>query len=198
MKQHFHTGLPSFWTERYLQGHHRWDLGTVSRPLKVYFDQLTDKGMRILVPGAGFGWEAGYLYDAGFLNTFILDFSPEALQVFQQNHPLFPASNILHEDFFEHQGSYDLIVEQAFFSSIPRNKRSDYVSKTHDLLRPEGRLVGLLFNHEFDFEGPPFGGTVEEYQQLFGLQFNFKVFELAHNSIKPRMLRELFLLLSKK
>lgn len=198
MMQEFDTASAAFWTERYRKGHHRWDVGTVSKPLKDYFDQLSDKEMLILVPGAGFGWEAGYLYDAGFKNTFILDFSAEALQIFKQNHPHFPEANILFEDFFDHRAHYDLIVEQTFFSSIPRNKRPNYISKIYNLLRSSGKLVGLMFNHEFDFDGPPFGGTFEEYQQLFQEYFHFKVFEIAHNSIKPRRERELFLLFLKK
>lgn len=58
--------------------------------------------------------------------------------------------------------------------------------------------MGLVFNHVFNFEGPPYGGTAEEYQQLFFPYYHFKVFETAHNSIKPRKDRELFFVLVKK
>ena len=42
-----------YWTQRYKDDLTGWDIGAVSTPLKTYFDQLTDKNMRILIPGAG-------------------------------------------------------------------------------------------------------------------------------------------------
>ena len=42
-----------FWTKRYQDNEAGWDLGTISTPLKEYIDQLTDKNLRILIPGAG-------------------------------------------------------------------------------------------------------------------------------------------------
>jgi len=192
------THLPDYWSHQYQHGRHGWNIGAVSTPLKNYFDQLVNKNIKILVPGAGFGWEAGYLFEKGFHQTFVLDFSQEAIAVFQNNFPEFPASNILLENYFAHDSVYDLIVEQTFFSSIPRDQRKVYAQKTHQLLRESGKLCGLLFNHEFDFEGPPFGGTSEEYQNLFAHLFDFKAFETSYNSIKPRSGRELFLLLEKK
>lgn len=192
------THLPDYWSHQYQQGRHGWNIGSVSTPLKNYFDQLVNKNIKILVPGAGFGWEAGYLFENGFHQTFVLDFSEEAISIFQNNFPEFPASHILLENYFNHNGTYDLIVEQTFFSSIPRDQRKVYAQKTYQLLHEKGKICGLLFNHEFDFEGPPFGGTTEEYQHIFAHLFDFKTFETSYNSIKPRSGRELFFLLEKK
>jgi len=61
-----------------------------------------------------------------------------------------------------------------------------------------GSFMGVLFNHEFNFQGPPFGGTISKYKQLFINKFDFKVFETANNSIAPRKGREVFMLLRKK
>ena len=107
------------------------------------------------------------------------------------------SGTIIKEDFFNHSGQYDLIVEQTFFSSISPSLRKKYVQQSFDLLNPGGKLVGLLFGHEFDFEGPPYGGTREEYKQLFSNHFSIEVLEIAHNSIKPRKRRELFVKLIK-
>jgi thiopurine S-methyltransferase len=68
----------------------------------------------------------------------------------------------------------------------------------YQLLKSGGKLIGLLFNHEFRFEGPPFGGTQDEYKVLFEPFFKIKKMEIAHNSIKPRAGRELFIILQKK
>ncbi|MCF6171047.1 MAG: TPMT family class I SAM-dependent methyltransferase [Bacteroidales bacterium] len=186
-----------YWNQRYLAEQTGWDIGDVSTPLKAYFDQLTDNKLRILVPGAGNAWEVEYLFNKGFQHTFLLDFAGQGIANFRRRCPVFPETNIIKDDFFRHQGNYDLVVEQTFFSSIPPQMRPAYAGKVHQLLKPGGKLVGLLFNTEFGFEGPPFGGTEQEYRDLFAGFFGFEAFKTAYNSIKPRQGRELFLLLRK-
>ena len=46
------------WDNRYLNNDIGWDLGTVSPPLKAYFDQLENKELKILIPGGGNAHEA--------------------------------------------------------------------------------------------------------------------------------------------
>ena len=187
-----------YWDRLYKSGQTGWDIGYVSTPLKEYFDQLTDKSIRILIPGAGNAYEAEYLHKAGFDNVYVLDYSSESIKSFLKRYPEFPPSHLLEEDFFSHRGKYDLIVEQTFFSSIDRKLRPAYAQKMHELLTPGGKLVGLLFTHEFNLQAPPFGGTIEEYSALFRSYFVFKAFDIAYNSIKPRAGRELFFILQKK
>lgn len=186
-----------YWNNAYLTNQTGWDIGSASTPLREYFDQLSDKSIRILIPGAGNAYEAEYLWKKGFRNVFVLDFSQAAIQRFCSRFPDFPTENILQQDFFIHQLSYDLIVEQTFFTSIFPSQRQAYVEKTAQLLLPNGKLVGLFFNHHFSFDGPPFGGSQEEYRLYFSPYFYFKIFETAYNSIKPRKDRELFVLLEK-
>ena len=52
----------SYWENRYVDATAVWDIGYVSPPLKEYFDQLTDKQLKILIPGGGNGYEAEYLF----------------------------------------------------------------------------------------------------------------------------------------
>ena len=63
----------TYWEHRYKEGSDGWDTGAVTTPLKTYFDQLTNKDLRILIPGAGRGYEAEYLHRAGFTNVFVID-----------------------------------------------------------------------------------------------------------------------------
>ena len=64
-----------------------------------------------------------------------------------------------------------------------------------ELLAPEGKLVGVLFNREFQ-GGPPFGGNKKEYRFYFeGIFENIKI-EPCYNSIKPRLNSEYFVTLS--
>jgi thiopurine S-methyltransferase len=67
----------------------------------------------------------------------------------------------------------------------------------HDMLNDGGKLVGLLFDRDFQ-DGPPFGGNKEEYLNYFSPLFNIKIFEKCYNSIEPRMGSELFIILEKK
>lgn len=189
---------PEYWDKNYETNQIGWDIGSVSTPLKAYFDQLSDKSIRILIPGAGNAYEAEYLWKQGFKNVFVLDFSKAVAQSFKMRFPSFPKENILIEDFFQHRGDYDMIVEQTFFTSINPSLRMAYSKKTAELLKMGGKLMGLFFNHPFSFEGPPYGGTAEEYRQLFLPFYSFKIFETAYNSIKPRKERELFVLMEKE
>ncbi|MDX1544111.1 MAG: SAM-dependent methyltransferase, partial [Christiangramia sp.] len=42
-----------FWSTRYRDNRTGWDIGYISTPLKEYIDQLEDKELKILIPGAG-------------------------------------------------------------------------------------------------------------------------------------------------
>lgn len=187
-----------YWDNQYESKKAKWDIGYPSTPLKEYFDQLINKEIRILIPGAGRGWEAEYLFNSGFVNTYVLDYSDKAVAEFINRCPKFPVDQIIIDDFFDHHENYDLIVEQTFFSSLYRSQRPDYVSSVAKKLVSGGKLVGLLFNHEFSFDGPPWGGSDKEYVELFEPFFDFEIFEIANNSIKPRKGRELFMLFKKK
>lgn len=173
-------------------------MGTVSPPLRDYINQLENKNAAILIPGAGNAYEAEYLLDKGFRNFTILDISKYALNNLRKRRPDFPEKYLLNGDFFEYHGQFDIILEQTFFCAIPRNMRKEYARKCYELLKKGGKLVGVLFNHEFEKEGPPFGGSKEEYIDYFSPYFDFKVFEIGYNSIKPRAGREFFINFTKK
>lgn len=188
----------NFWEEKFRNKQTGFDIGSVSSPLKNYFDQLDDKNLKILIPGSGNGHEAEYLYKNSFNNVYVLDWSELAIKNFTSRFPDFPKENIFNENFFEHEGSYDLIVEQTFFCALNPSLRKDYVVKTHSLLKENGKLAGLLFNRDFGNPFPPFGGSKDEYINLFEPYFNFKYFDNCYNSIPPRAGTELFINLIKK
>lgn len=187
----------TFWSERYRQQQTGWDAGAVTTPIKTYIDQLSDKSLRILVPGCGYGHEVRYLHDTGFTQVQVIDISPEPLAALRPQCPSWPDTAFVHGDFFTHQGAYDLILEQTFFCALDPAQRPDYARKMYDLLVPGGKLVGVLFNVEFDKQGPPFGGTAAEYEEYFRDLFRFKIFEPCYNSIKPRAGNEMFIMLEK-
>ncbi len=187
-----------YWDNLFRNNKLGWDIGYVSTPLKDYFDQLKNKDLKILIPGGGNGYEADYLYKKGFLQTFYLDYSDEAVKSLKKLHPDFPDRNIIKEDFFEHKGKYDLIIELAFFTSIIPEDREKLANKIYNLLKPKGKYVGLFFNHEFNLDKPPYGAMKETYLELIKDKFKVKTFEIAYNSIKPRAGRELFFIFEKQ
>jgi thiopurine S-methyltransferase len=187
-----------FWDNRYVNNEIGWDIGEISTPLKEYIEQLENKNLKILIPGCGNAHEAEYIYSKGFNNVFLIDLSPTALNQFKKRVPNFPKEQLICSDFFNHIGAYDVIIEQTFFCAINPTLRSKYAKHTSDLLKPNGKLVGLLFNEPLNNDHPPFGGHKEEYFSYFMPYFNIEIMEEANNSIEPRKGRELFIKLVKK
>ena len=187
-----------FWNNRYKTAQTGWDIGYPSTPLKTFIDTLEDKDKNILIPGCGRAYEAEYLHQKGFRKVTIVDFSPLALGEFSKRVTSFPKSQLIEGNFFEHQGQYDLILEQTFFCAIDPILRKDYVKHTSDLLNKNGKIVGLLFAEEFGNDHPPFGGTKKEYQKLFSSHYDIEYMQIADNSIEARKGRELFISLKKQ
>lgn len=188
----------TFWEGKYDSDEAKWHTGSVTTPIKEYIDQLINKNISVLVPGIGHGHELYYLKQQGFDYITGLDFTDKAVRETAQVHKDFPIDKVLLGDFFEHEGQYDLIIEQTFFCSLPIHSRKAYVDKMYELLKPGGKLVGVLFDCQFTQELPPFGGSKEEYLDLFSDKFEINILETAHNSIKPRAGRELFFIINKQ
>lgn len=186
-----------YWSQRYENHQTRWDIGQVAPALKAYFDQVTDKNVTILIPGCGNAHEAEYLLQQGFTNITLIDISATLVNFLQEKlqfHVEKGNIRVIHQDFFEHSGNYDLIIEQTFFCAIDPSLRAIYAQKMSELLKPKGKLVGLLFDCKFE-GGPPFGGSKTEYITYFEPYFKLKIFESCYNSIPPRAGNELFICL---
>ncbi|WP_340203381.1 SAM-dependent methyltransferase [Ascidiimonas sp. W6] len=187
-----------YWQERYTNNQTGWDIGYVSTPIKEYIDQLENTDLKILIPGAGNAHEASYFLSKGFHNVHILDFARLPLQLFKEANPDFPEVQLHQEDFFKHHQTYNLIIEQTFFCALSPNLREKYATHLAACLQPKGKVAGVLFDFELTPNGPPFGGSLREYQQLFSPLFHIHVLERCYNSIKPRAGNELFFIFEKK
>lgn len=182
----------SYWETQYQSKSTGWDLGDISPPIKKYIDTLENKETAILIPGCGNTYEAEYLLKKGFTNITVIDVAPtlvaELIKKFSNNSNI----TIVLGDFFEHQGKYDLIIEQTFFCALPPTMRQKYVWKMHQLLADKGILAGLLFNRRFEIN-PPFGGDKTEYEMLFKASFDFLQMDICLDSAAPRSNSELFI-----
>ena len=70
----------NYWEERYQKGEIGWNVGNITTPIKEYIDQLTDKNIKILIPGVGNGYEFEYLIEKGFKNSFVVDYAETPLE----------------------------------------------------------------------------------------------------------------------
>jgi methyl halide transferase len=193
----------NYWTDRYQTQSTGSDIGYPSTPLKEYIDQLTDKNINILIPGAGNAYEAEYLLAQGFKNIFVMDISAIPLKNFKYRNQNFPDEQLIEADFFEHSGQYDLIIEQTFFCSFEPTKenREMYGRQMAALLKPNGKLAGVWFDIpliEGNMDKRPFGGSKKVYLQYLSPYFQVKIFETCYNSIEPRAWQELFGIFVKK
>jgi SAM-dependent methyltransferase len=187
-----------FWSERYKTGNTGWDIGRASTPLSAYFDQLESKQIKILIPGAGHAWEAEYLHYNGFTDVWVVDIAPEAIDNFKKRVPDFPSEHLICGNFFDVEDTFDRIIEQTFFCALHPSERERYCVRTSQLLKSNGKLVGLLFDEPLNATHPPYGGSQQEYRELFAPYYEFEVFSTAYNSITPRERRELFIILRKR
>jgi len=188
----------NFWNEQYKANTTAWDLGQVSPPLKAYIDQLSNKDLRILIPGCGNSYEAEYLMNEGFTNVTVIDIAPELVERLKTKFHSNLNIRIILGDFFTLKGEYDLILEQTFFCALDPEMRKDYVEAMKSLLRTGGKIAGVLFNIPFEKKGPPFGGSAAEYRSLFENDIEHKIFEPCYNSFPKRADSELFIVLVKK
>jgi SAM-dependent methyltransferase len=181
----------TYWNNQYQANATGWDLGQVSAPIKTYIDTIENKEVKILIPGCGNAYEAEYLIQQGFTNITVIDIAPSLVENLKQRFANNKNIRVVLGNFFEHHGTYDYIIEQTFFCALPPTMRQKYVWKMHQLLSDYGKLIGLLFNREFEIS-PPFGGNIKEYEPLFYKAFTFNSISLAGNSIPSRANSELF------
>lgn len=186
-----------YWSARYREHRTGWDVGYATPQLMAFAADF-GKDARILIPGCGRAYEAEELHRKGYRNVFVADWSDEPLLEFAQRVPDFPKEHLLHTDFFALEGAYDLILEQTFFCALPPERRDAYVEKVFRLLNGNGVLAGLLFDFPLTADGPPFGGSADEYRARFGRLFSLDRLERADLSIPPRAGRELAIRFTKK
>lgn len=189
------TSNKNFWDTRWQNQNTGWDLGEVSPAIKNYIDQLEDKEQEILIPGAGNAYEAEYFISQGFTNITVIDIAPTLIKQLKEKHKETKALTLIEGDFFKHEGAYDLIIEQTFFCAIDPSLRDAYVDKMHNLLKPNGKLVGVLFNRDFE-GGPPFGGSKQEYEKRFKNKFAIQKLEECYCSYPARQDAELWMCVS--
>lgn len=188
----------NYWNERWEKGETGWDMRKASPAIVEYMQQYTNKEAAILIPGCGNAYEAEFLLASGFRNITLIDIAPKAVQLLKEKFFGKTGVNVLCEDFFQHQGRYDLMIEQTFFCAIAPVRRKEYAQKVASLLNPNGKIVGVLFDRQFHQPFPPFGGSPCQYKLIFEPYFTIRTMDQCYNSILPRAKSEVFINFVKK
>lgn len=185
-----------YWDDRYKNHNLGWDVGFSTPALIKYCLHSVKFSDKILIPGCGTSYEGNELYQHGFENLYLLDIAQEAIKRAKDHHPDVPMKHFIHEDFFEHEGQYDYVLEHIFFCALNPEQREAYVDKVVELLKPHGKLAGVLFDRTFDTH-PPYGGSKKEYLQFFEKKMNVIKMEQCTDSIPQRQGTELFFIAEK-
>ena len=191
-----------FWEACYESEMDGWDIGG---PTPV-FERLATKipKGRICVIGCGRGYDAVTFAKAGFEVTAI-DFAKTAVLASRENARKEEVEmTVLREDFFdlpdELHDQFDYVLEYTCFCAISPERRFEYDRVIWQLLKPEGKLLGLFFplDKNVDEGGPPWGVNISELHALFGLHWNLESEEMPKESIEPRADREIMMIWKKK
>jgi len=163
------SSKPEFWESRYRDNVTPWDAGTVPASLQEYARNLSP-GARVLIPGCGSAYEAGFLAQNG-LDVLAIEFSPAAVKAAHKTLAGF-GEIVRLADFFEYDFGkpFDVIYERAFLCALPKKLRSNYARRCAQLLKPGGVIAGFFFFAETP-KGPPFGTNDPELKALLGQDF---------------------------
>jgi hypothetical protein len=128
-----------------------WDAGGVP-PRLVEWLRGRAQPMRVLIPGAGSGYEAALFAGHGH-EVVAIDFSDAAVGA--------AAGRVRKADFFAYpERGFDLVYERAFLCALPRRLWPRWAERVAELVRPGGELAGFFYMDDNE-RGPPFGTSRE-------------------------------------
>lgn len=191
---------PVYWDKKYDDGHFPWDLG---QPAPV-FQRVIDSGEflpgRMIVLGAGRGFDARLFANNGFEVTAV-DFAPHAVQAMHNLQDTQAPIQIVQDDIFalpsDLNGAFDYLLEYTCFCAINPQQRGTYFDLVSRLLKPGGTYIALAFPIGTRSGGPPF--TVSPSSMIESLQdrgFRLHKRERPHDSVPARKgIEELIILL---
>jgi SAM-dependent methyltransferase len=192
---------PQFWEERYLSNTTGWDLNGATPVFKNLAEALV-KG-KVCILGCGRGYDAIMLAEKGFEVTAV-DFAPSATNALESNaRKESKTINILQRDIFsltdEFKDHFDYVIEQTCFCAIHPNRRMDYVGLVENILKVNGKLIGLWFPLDKNLEegGPPYGVTENQIKSYFKVNWTIEKEEFSKLSIESRKNREKLIIFKK-
>ena len=189
---------PLKWDENYEHGTDGWDLG---KPTPVFKRLISSRRLvpgRMIVLGAGRGYDAREFARHGFQVTAV-DFSSQAVSEMDRLATAEAPVEILQHDIFTLPDtlnhSFDYVLEYTCFCAIDPERRAEYADIVARLLKPKGIYIDLAFPLDGRKGGPPFAVSTLEILDLFQAR-GFKLISRdkpADSISRRRQAEELFL-----
>jgi len=191
-------GQPHYWNSIYHEpGEPRWVLGRAAPPLVHWLQSARPLPGRVAVLGCGYGHDALAFAEHGF-DAVGYDFAELAIaRGKERTLPLHKGGRLklVQADFFElpatERGGFDYVYEYTSFVAIARERRHEYATMCHAILKPGGILVGCFYNHGRE-GGPPFDANREDVLRVFSPLFKIRSLEVSTHSIERRQGHELW------
>jgi methyl halide transferase len=189
---------PMFWELRYQSQNTSWDLDQPAPPFVDLLAQQPFPPGKTAVLGSGLGHDAALFGKAGFEVTG-LDYAPTAIEAAQARYGQWV--KFVQTDIFNLPqaliGQFDYVIEHTCFCAIPLQQRQAYVQSVYQLLKPQGKLIGLFFAHHEE-GGPPFKTDEAELRTLFSPYFEIQSLAQAQNSTAKRQGEELLAIFQRR
>jgi len=158
------------WEADYARHTDGWDLGGPTPIFKRLATSGQFKPGRMIVLGAGRGYDAREFARHDFAVTAV-DFALPAVQeMYRLADPAAPVEILQHDIFtlpetLNH--SFDYVLEYTCFCAIDPKRRVEYADLVTRLLKPRGLYIDLAFPLDRRKGGPPFAVTEAEIFDLF-------------------------------
>lgn len=195
--------LPEYWESLYQTKKDAWDQGKPSPILAEFFKHPScPKAGRVLVPGAGRGWDAAAWADRGH-ETVAVDFSQTAfaaLSALAEKHRKLTVLNI---DLFEltpkSTEPFEIIYEYCCFNSIHPGRRDEYFEVWDKMLTPDGLVIAAFYPiiKSTSLDGPPHPTSEGELMARLDGVFDVQEKIIPKKSAKDRAGKEEIWLLRK-
>lgn len=177
--------LSEFWERLYSEGNDNWDLGKTTPMLEEFFKSPQYPGTgRILVPGAGRGYDALAWAEKGH-ETVAVDFCPTAVDALENLSRNCKKLTAVDQDIFELSpddvGQFDYIYEYCCFSAIHPGRRDEYFEIWTKMLKDDGRVLAFFYplTNGNTMQGPPHctteGELMARLDGLFEVEATFPI-----------------------
>lgn len=199
--------LPEFWENLYSERKDYWNLKKATPALLEFFeDPRCPKEGSVLVPGAGYGYDAEAWANRGH-DVLAVDFAPTAvdeLDRLSRKHENFKSLNL---DLFElspkdpKKGGqeFDVIYDYCTFTGIHPGRRDECLEVWQKMLKDDGVVIAFFFPflNGSTLQGPPHPTSEGELMARLGGIFDIADRIPAKNSIPSRKGKEEIWLLKK-
>ncbi len=195
--------LPEYWETMYKTKQDSWDQGKVSPILQEFFKHPScPKSGRVLVPGAGRGYDAAAWAERGH-ETLAVDFSQTAFGALSSLSDKIPKLSVLNIDLFELSPKstepFEVIYEYCCFNSIHPGRRDEYFEVWDKMLTPNGVVIAAFYPliKSTSLDGPPHPTSEGELMARLDGVFDMVERVIPKKSVKDRAGKEEIWLLKK-